>query len=197
MKNLKTGFAIAIIIACAVLLFLQKQAQEKVGAENELLRQQIAQLKTDDENLSNRLAAIGDCKSLADEQMDELLRLRGEVGVLRRQTSELGDLPQENARLKEANLSLPGILLLENASLEQHEKLRSANEVVGILAKNLNVPDAITMNVYAYTNLDDNSLDAYQPYFKAVQTRDEISNFTAVLDKKIGDEKTWLQGKLQ
>ncbi|HEY1718409.1 MAG TPA: hypothetical protein VGH42_08985 [Verrucomicrobiae bacterium] len=129
--------------------------------------------------------------------MDELLRLRGEVGVLRRQTSELGDLPQENARLKEANLSLPGILLLENASLEQHEKLRSANEVVGILAKNLNVPDAITMNVYAYTNLDDNSLDAYQPYFKAVQTRDEISNFTAVLDKKIGDEKTWLQGKLQ
>ncbi len=67
--------------------------------ESELLRQQIAQLKTDNESLSNRLAAIGEAKSLTDEQMNELLRLRSEVGKLRGQTNDIGEVEAENRQL--------------------------------------------------------------------------------------------------
>ena len=47
------------------------------------LTQQLTQLQTDNENLSNRLAAAGNSKPLSDEQMNELLKLRGEVGQLK------------------------------------------------------------------------------------------------------------------
>jgi cell division protein FtsB len=99
MKNLKAGLVGAILVACAVFLFLQRQAQEKLRAQNESLQQQIAQLQTDNENLSNRHAPAIDSKSLSDEQFNELLKLRGEVGLLRQQTNQLGKLREENGRL--------------------------------------------------------------------------------------------------
>jgi hypothetical protein len=88
MKNLKAGFAIAVLITCAVLLFLQHQAQEKLRADNEALTQQIAQLKTDNGNLSNLAAQAKSPQSLPNDQFNELLKLRGEVGVLRTQLAE-------------------------------------------------------------------------------------------------------------
>jgi hypothetical protein len=51
------------------------------------------------------LAAIGEAKSLTDEQMNELLKLRGEVGFLRQQTNELGKLRQENRQLQAQTIS--------------------------------------------------------------------------------------------
>ena len=197
MTKLKLGISALVIAGATTGLIVQHQAQQKLRGENEALMQQSAQLKTEIESLSNRLTTTNNPESLPNDQFNELLNLRGEVGLLCQRTNELGNLPKENARLKEANRYLTGILILENALFEQQEKLRTANEIVEILAKNLNVPEAIKINVYAYTNLDNDGLEAYQSYFKAVQTRDELSNFTAVLDKKIGDEKTWLQGKLQ
>jgi hypothetical protein len=53
------------------------------------LAQQLAQLKTDNESLSNQLVTMGDLKKLPDEQFKELLRLRGEVGVMHRQKADL------------------------------------------------------------------------------------------------------------
>jgi hypothetical protein len=44
---------------------------------------------------------------LPDVQMRELLRLRGEVGVLRRQTNELAYAQTENSRLRSASNALP------------------------------------------------------------------------------------------
>ena len=85
MKNLIAGFAIAALIACAVLLFLQYQTQEKLRADNESLTQQLAQLKTDNENLSNLAKQAKNPQSLPNDQFNELLKLRGEIGVLRRQ----------------------------------------------------------------------------------------------------------------
>jgi hypothetical protein len=96
MKNLKAGFVAAVLIALAVLFYLQHQVQEKLHAENAALAQQLAQVQTDNESLSNRLAAAGDANSLSDKEHNELLKLRGEVGLLRRQTNELGKLRGEN-----------------------------------------------------------------------------------------------------
>jgi RNA polymerase sigma factor (sigma-70 family) len=52
------------------------------------LTEQIAQLKSDNEGLSNRVAQAGRSPSLSSERLRELLKLRGEVGVLRRQQRE-------------------------------------------------------------------------------------------------------------
>jgi vacuolar-type H+-ATPase subunit I/STV1 len=105
MKNLIAAFAMAILIACAVLLFLQHQAQEKLRVENESLTQQLAQLQVDNESFSNRLAAASDSKNLTDDQFNELLKLRGEVGVLRRQVNEFGKLRDENQQLRDEILA--------------------------------------------------------------------------------------------
>ena len=85
MKNLKAGFVAAVLIALAVLFYLQHQVQEKLHAENVALAQLLAQMQTDNEILSNRLASAGDANSLSDKEHNELLKLRGEVGTLKNQ----------------------------------------------------------------------------------------------------------------
>ena len=77
--------------------------QEKLHAENAVLAQQLAQVQTDNESLSNRLAAVGDANSLSAKEHNELLKLRGEVGLLRRQTNELGKLPEANRQIRDQN----------------------------------------------------------------------------------------------
>lgn len=63
----------------------------KLRDQNKRFQQQFAQLQSENENLSNRLAAIPPpvSNSLPEEQLRELLRLRGEVGTLRQQNSNL------------------------------------------------------------------------------------------------------------
>jgi hypothetical protein len=101
MKNFKMGLVVAILtIGAAMLVVIQYEAQIKLRAENESLTQQLAQLKTDNESLSNRLTATGDSKSLSSAQLNELLKLRGEVGMLHQRTNELGKLWQENQQLR-------------------------------------------------------------------------------------------------
>ena len=91
---------VLLILTGAVIIWLQFQTQKTLRAENESLRQQIAQLQTDNESLSNRLTAAADTKSLPDEQLNELLKLRGEVGVLRNQIAGLGKVREENQQLQ-------------------------------------------------------------------------------------------------
>jgi len=137
MKNVLLGFAAAIVMVCAAFLFLQHQAQEKLQADNAALMQQLAQLQNDNESLSNQLAAAGDAKSLSDEQFNELLKLRGEVGVLRNQLGEIGKLREENKRLQAAQLD-PNAQRQEilDAEKQQHDvmmqKLDDAKQ--GVLA---------------------------------------------------------------
>jgi hypothetical protein len=98
---MKTKAVIALLIlAGVVFIWFQFQTQRNLRAKNESLQQQIAQLQTDNESLSNRLAASPDTKSLLDDQLNELLKLRGEVGVLRNQITESGKLREENRQLQ-------------------------------------------------------------------------------------------------
>jgi len=85
MAKLKLGINALVVAGAATALVVQHQAQTKLRLENETLTQQIAQLKTDNESLSNRLASAGNSKKLPDEQFNELLKLRGEVGALKNQ----------------------------------------------------------------------------------------------------------------
>ena len=89
MTKLKLAFS-ALVVASVVMAFvIQHQTQNKLCADNESLRQQITQLQAENESLSNQLATAGNSKSLSDEQFTELLRLRGEVTLLRQQQKVL------------------------------------------------------------------------------------------------------------
>jgi RNA polymerase sigma factor (sigma-70 family) len=91
--KIKLGISALVVAGAATALVVQHQAQTKLRDEGESLRQQIAQLQANNESLSNHLAAAADAKpssaqSLPNGQSNELLKLRGEVGVLQRQASE-------------------------------------------------------------------------------------------------------------
>jgi RNA polymerase sigma factor (sigma-70 family) len=104
MTKLKLGISALVVAGAATALVVQHQTQTKLGEENQSLRQQMTQLQTDNESLSNRLAAVGDSKLLSDDKLNELLKLRGEVGLLRRQVGEIGKLRAENQRLQTTQL---------------------------------------------------------------------------------------------
>jgi cell division protein FtsL len=95
MTKLKLCLSALVVASATTALVVQHQSQIKLRVENESLTQQIAQLKTDNESLSKRLAAMGDSKSLSDDQLNELLKLRGDVGQLK-QTAKA--LPNQGAR---------------------------------------------------------------------------------------------------
>jgi len=100
LTKLKLGLSALVVAGATTALVVQHQTQTQLRVENESLTQQLAQLKTDNASFSNQLANVGDPKKLTDDQLNELLRLRGEVGVLRRQASESGEAHEE---INEAN----------------------------------------------------------------------------------------------
>jgi RNA polymerase sigma factor (sigma-70 family) len=100
---LKLGVSALVVAGTATALMVQHQTQEKLRDENGLMRQQIAQLQTENENFSNQLAGAGNSKGLKEDQLNELLKLRGEIGVLRSQAGQAGKLREENQRLRAEN----------------------------------------------------------------------------------------------
>ena len=97
MTKLKLGISALVVASATTALVVQHQAQIKLRAENEALTQQVAQLKTDNESLSNRLAAAGDSKSLPDKEFNELLRLRGEIGTLKQKLAAASKIQMQAA----------------------------------------------------------------------------------------------------
>jgi RNA polymerase sigma factor (sigma-70 family) len=100
--KIKIGLAALVVAGGAAAIVTQHQAQEKLRDDNAVLQQQVTQLQTDNQSLSNRAASAGDLKKLSDDQFNELLKLRGEAGVLRNQVGEIKKLRAENAEIREA-----------------------------------------------------------------------------------------------
>lgn len=92
--------------ACVALLILMGAYHHaKIHEKDEALLVQtdrIAQLEAEIERLSNLVVAAKSSAPPAGEPSRELLRLRGEVGMLRHQTSELSGLRKENIALSQA-----------------------------------------------------------------------------------------------
>jgi RNA polymerase sigma factor (sigma-70 family) len=92
MTKLKLGISALVVAGAAATLVIQHQAQTKLREENQSLRQQMDQLQVENERLSNSVAQANSSSSRPDDQLTELLRLRGEVRLLRQRTNELGKL---------------------------------------------------------------------------------------------------------
>jgi RNA polymerase sigma factor (sigma-70 family) len=97
--KLKLALTTLVIAGAATTLVIQHQLQKTLREKNESLRQQITQLKADNESLSSLAAQSNNPASLPSDQFNELLRLRGQVGVLRAQITDFARLRQENQNL--------------------------------------------------------------------------------------------------
>jgi hypothetical protein len=108
MTRLGTALLGAVVAAAiAAILLLQQHGEQSVRDKETLLQQQaeqIAQLSAENERLSN---AVASAQNSGGGEQSELLKLRSEVGLLRRQTNELSRLREENQRLVAAASAPP------------------------------------------------------------------------------------------
>lgn len=95
----KTLAALTITVASTVTLWvIEHQARIQLRDENQSLRRQVEQvalLTAENERLSNQVARAPQVAPLPDAPYRELLRLRGEVGLLRQQNQGLASLLSE------------------------------------------------------------------------------------------------------
>jgi len=103
LSNLKLAAGALTIAGMAAALVVQNQAQTKLREDNGVLQEQLAQIQTDNAALANQIRAASNAASLSHEQLNELLKLRGEVGSLQRQAADLETLRAENQRLATLN----------------------------------------------------------------------------------------------
>ena len=99
----------ALLVAGAIVAVREHKATAGLRENNRSLRQQVEQLagvNEESQRLSTLLARASS-PALPEAQMRELLRLRGEVGVLRQQTNELAKVQAENSQLRSASNGLP------------------------------------------------------------------------------------------
>jgi RNA polymerase sigma factor (sigma-70 family) len=121
MTMTKLKFGIISVIALggvAAPLAIQHQSEARLREENLALRQQasqLAQVAAENERLSNQLVQAKSAESLSREQMSELLRLRGEVGRLRRDGKELETLQAENRQFRARLASAPAVAAVQDA----------------------------------------------------------------------------------
>jgi RNA polymerase sigma factor (sigma-70 family) len=111
----QTAIVSAVVVGMVTFSAIQYQAQVKLREQNHTLQQQqaslaeqIQQLQNEHEDATNRLSAL----LAANEQLKsnpdttELLKLRGEVGILRQQTGELQKLQEDSRQLQDDNRRL-------------------------------------------------------------------------------------------
>jgi len=89
MSKFKLVLGLVVVAGATALIFFQHRAQQKLRAENEFLRRQMAQFKSEMPD-----ASADQSRPMTDEDFNELLRLRGQVSTLRAQTNELQEQKQ-------------------------------------------------------------------------------------------------------
>lgn len=96
--KLKFSLGALVFAGATTALIVQQHAKAQLRAENESLRREVTQLQTNNANLSQHAVPATSPQTLADGQLKELLRLRGEVGRLRDQTNSLGVLINDRTK---------------------------------------------------------------------------------------------------
>lgn len=89
----------AVVVALALWLATEHQRLRARTAEHQRLEQQVRQmanLAVRNEQLSNQLAAGNSSEPLPHDEFMELLRLRGQVGVLKQKQTDLDKARKEN-----------------------------------------------------------------------------------------------------
>jgi RNA polymerase sigma factor (sigma-70 family) len=144
MTTLKLGLLAAIVVGGVVIpLVIQHHSMAELRLENQALREQAGQiadlgaenadLQAENQRLSNLVAQAASGSSSADGRTRELLRLRGEVGMLRVRTNELAGLREKGRRRRAAPITDQAGAKLSDA--ERRAKLLDAEQLVQGLIK--------------------------------------------------------------
>lgn len=141
MTKLKLAVGTLAIVGLGAVAVLQYQSLDQQRNDNAALRQRIVQL----EGATNRPAQpVAIVKNLADDQFQELLRLRGEVSVLRSQTQTTDKLMQENKRLQDF---LTSVGIPQKIEADRAELTNSFRQIDAAMAEySLNNNDARATN---------------------------------------------------
>jgi RNA polymerase sigma factor (sigma-70 family) len=99
LTNLKFAVGALTIASVTAAFVVQNQAQTKLRADNGALQQQLAQVQAGNATLASQLAAVSNSVSQSRDRFNELLKLRGQVGLLQRQAADAEKLRAENQRL--------------------------------------------------------------------------------------------------
>jgi RNA polymerase sigma factor (sigma-70 family) len=102
--NIKSIAAIvaAVIAAGTGTHLVQKREANRLRSENQSLIVQVQQLSNERDKATHQLAAARDENERLNRNTGELLKLRGEVGMLRRQATHARSAEEENAQLRPA-----------------------------------------------------------------------------------------------
>jgi hypothetical protein len=116
MTALQKTLVTATVVALAGVGIYQGHQAAQLRDQVQTLQQQNEQLRSEGESLSNRLGRMGETKaplaqSLAEKQFAELLRLRGEVGLLRQQLAVAESTPKPATN----HIVFPGLYLPREA----------------------------------------------------------------------------------
>ena len=116
-----------VIVGLATVSVMQRHGHTRLRQENQGLYQQIGTLQSDNDRLSNQLAQANTDSVIQSDPSGELLRLRGEVGALRRQTNELQVLLAKAAEARAAR-SAPSPAVQPLAELSVAELIAAMTE---------------------------------------------------------------------
>lgn len=146
MNKVQTALSLLVALGIAGVLVMQHQALRRERGRQEELRREILRLSGN--QAQNRFPAplvlrSNLASSLPGDQWRELLRLRGEVGVLRQERAEAVHLEADNARLRSnwveqlaggKKLSLRQVAPFLEAKQRNAESLVAAAQVTGDLS---------------------------------------------------------------
>jgi hypothetical protein len=104
MTRLTLGFiGVLVVASVSASLAIRHSGQVKLPDRAEALRQQteqLARLSAENERLSNQVARVKGTPSLPPDELRELLRLRGQIGLLRQAGTEMAQLQAANEQLR-------------------------------------------------------------------------------------------------
>jgi hypothetical protein len=173
MKTLKVALTTVVFLSLSGLEVWQQAQIRSLKVEIAIVRgeaSEVALLREESERLAK--AQPKPEPYVAQPALQELLRLRGEVGVLRRHAAEEAKLQTYQ---REDQRDVDG--------QELKAKLDAAKQREELLLVTLNVPEQVLKSGVADA-LDAENVNAYRPYFKAKQEREEIERFEDVMEAK-------------
>ncbi|HEY1790256.1 MAG TPA: sigma-70 family RNA polymerase sigma factor, partial [Verrucomicrobiae bacterium] len=117
--QLKLGLGALVAAGVTTAFIIQHQAQTRLRGENQSLQRQIVQLQNSNDDLTGQIADLNAAKKMSGDQFNDLLRLRGEVGMLRERTNDFGKIQTS----LENSLAQASVLQQSNSAAEQQKRV--------------------------------------------------------------------------
>jgi RNA polymerase sigma factor (sigma-70 family) len=157
-KLLITAMA-AVAVGTGIYAFHLQSQMSSLQQQQASLNQQIAQLSSERDDAKNQLAALQRENEESQANETELLKLRGETGVLRRQ---LGELAEKNRILQNENIATSG----SNAN--------SPMPQIHIKARFLTIPNDIPAGWYDSTSAGILTDENFRIALKQLRSRNDV-----------------------